>query len=184
MSERDSDGFSAKLAAVNAGLDRVTIRAKKGRLYARATCPPKPGDGNTAKQYELSLKCRATLSDLRIAKAKAQEIESQLARDRFEWGAYLRQSEKPAETCGEWVERLTQHHWEVTPQTPTKLNSWQKDYADKLAKLPTPKALTSELLHRVIVEKSKPGTRSRKGYCLAFRKLARFAGLALPGLAC
>jgi integrase len=176
MSGQGSE-FLTKLALVNNALDRVTVRAKNGRLYARATLPPKPGDGSRPKQYELSLKCRATLSDLRIAKAKAQEIESQLQRDRFDWIPYLKEIHKPAETCGEWIDRLTKDHWQVVPQTPTKLNSWQKDYGDKLCKLPPEKPLTSELLRRVIVERSQPGTRNRKGYCLAYRKLARFAGI-------
>lgn len=177
MSEQGSDEFLVRLAAVNAGLDRVTVRIKNGRLYARATLPPKPEDGARPKQYELSLKCRATLSDLRIAKAKAQEIDSQLQRDRFDWAAYLKETEKPAKTCGEWVARLTEHHWDVTPRTPTKLNSWAKDYADKLCKLPPESLLTAQLLYRVIVARSQAGSRNRKGYCLAYRKLARFAGI-------
>jgi hypothetical protein len=176
MAERVSVGFVARLEALNSGFDCVKIREKSGRLYCRATFPPKPGD-KKAQQYELSLKCRATLADLRIAKAKTQEIESLLVRGVWDWTPYLKSAELPPETCGEWVTRLTAHHWEVTPKTLTKQNSWQKDYADKLCKLPSAQLLTAELLRRVIVERSQPGTRNRKGYSLAFRKLARFAGI-------
>lgn len=176
MSERLSDEFLSKLELINSGLDRVTLRVKNGRLYCRATFPPKTGSGKP-QQYELTLKCRATLSDLRIAKAKAQEIESLLARDKWDWTPYFKGDAAPPETCGEWVLRLTQYHWQVTPKTPTKENSWQKDYADKLCKLPLGKPLVASLLQQVIVERSLPGTRNRKGYCLAYRKLAKFAGI-------
>jgi integrase len=170
-------GFDEKLAKANQQLDRVSIRARGKKLSIRGTFPPKPGDGSKPKSYEISTGKPATATGLEQVRAIAQEIESQLIRDKFDWIPFLKGKDKPAETVGEWIERFEANHWSITPQTPTKLNSYHKDYRLKLNHLPPDEPLTEELLRRVIVERSKPGTRNRKGYAMAFGKLAEFAGI-------
>jgi len=63
------------------------------------------------------------------------------------------------------------------PRNPTKENSYKKDYRERFDKLPNEKLLTGELLEQIILERSKPATRNRKGYCFAYRRLAEFAGI-------
>ena len=63
-----------------------------------------------------------------MAKAKAQEIDSQLLWGRFDWGPYLKGKQKPAKTVAEWIERYEADHWASTPRTLTKENSYQQNY--------------------------------------------------------
>jgi integrase len=168
-----------KIKEVNTALSEVSIRRKGNRLYLRATLPPKPGDGDSPRQYELSTKCNATAEGLKLSKAKAQELESLLIREKFSWLPYLKGKDKPPETVGEWVARFEAAHWEKTPRTPTKENSYHKDYRLKFLKLPEREPLRGELLKETILKLTKPSTRSRKGFCMAYRLLAEFAGISI-----
>lgn len=116
-----------------------------------------------------------------MAAAIAQEIDSLLVRDKFEWEPYLKGKQKPAATVGEWLEKFEADHWNHVQKTPTKQNSWHKDYELKFNHIPKDEPLTLELLKRVILERTEPGSRSRDGYGMAFRLLAEFA--KLPGAA-
>ena len=51
----------------NDKLSRVAIRQKKESLYLRGVFPPKTGDGDKPKQYEISLKCKANPNELKVA---------------------------------------------------------------------------------------------------------------------
>ncbi|MBE9178654.1 integrase [Oculatella sp. LEGE 06141] len=170
-------GFDERLAETNQLLSLVSIRIRGKRLSIRGTFPPKPGDGSHAKSYEISAGKPATFAGLRMAFAIAQEMESQLIKEKFDWTPYLKGKQKPSETVGEWVEKFTDHHWNNTKQTPSTLNSWHKDYELKFRHLPLDEPLSLELLKRIILERSDPGTRSRQGYAMAFRLLAEFAEL-------
>ena len=169
--------FESQLARSNRQLERVRIRIKRKRLYLRATLPPKPGDGERPKQYDLPSGCAATPAGLKIAKAKAQEIESQLVRETFSWQPWLKGKDKPPETVTEWLARLEEKHWELTPRNPTKENSWRKDYRLLLLRLPQKEPLTAEILKETILKETKPASRNRKAFCLAYRRLAEFAGI-------
>ncbi|MEB3359177.1 MAG: integrase [Synechococcales bacterium] len=122
----------------------------------------------------------ANPAGLKLAIAKAKEVDAQLVWEKFDWTPYLKDSDRPAETVGEWLEKFEADHWSKVQQTPKKLNSWHKDYELKFNHLPEDQPLTIELLRQVIEKKSSPSTRSRQGYVFAFRRLAEFAGL--PGV--
>jgi hypothetical protein len=166
-----------RIREVNGHLSEVAIRRKGSKLYLRATLPPKPGDGDRPKQYELSTKCNATLEGLKIARAKAQELESLIIREKFSWCLYLSGKSKPPETVREWVEQFEVAHWEKTPRTSTKENSYHKDYRLKFLRLPQDALLMGELLRETVLQLTEPATRSRKGFCMAYRLLAEFAGI-------
>lgn len=87
--------------------------------------------------------------------------------------------QKLAKTVGEWLEKFETDHWNHVQKSPTKLNSWHKDYELKFNHLPKDEPLTLELLKRVVLERTEPESRSRDGYGMAFRLLAEFA--ELPG---
>lgn len=169
--------FEERLEEVNNSLARVSIRQRGKKLSIRGTFPPKPGDGDRDKSYEISTGKPATPAGLKQAKGIAEEIDGLLIREKFDWKPYLKDKQKPAEIVGEWVEKFEAHHWEHVPKNPTTLNSWHKDYELKFNHLPKEEPLTIELLRRVILDRTEPGSRSRDGYGMAFRRLAEFAEL-------
>jgi HPt (histidine-containing phosphotransfer) domain-containing protein len=173
----DGMTLSERLEEINKGLKLTAIRQRGSRLSIRGTFPPKPGDGSKAKSYEIATGKPANAAGLKQAAAIAQEIESLLIRDKFDWAAYLKGNQKPAQTVGEWLIKLEAHHWSHTPKDSSKLNSWHKDYELKFNHLPQDELLSLELLQQIAVQRSKPGTRSRQGYAMAFRVLAEFAGI-------
>jgi len=166
--------FSDRLFEVNQQLESVTIRVRGRKLSIRGTFPPKPGDGNKPKSYEISTGCSATPAGLRIAKEKAREIDSLLIRERFDWRPYLKGKAKPAETVLEWVERYEADHWQKTPHTSTKENSFHKNYRLYFQRMPQDELLTIDLLKHTITKESKPATRNREFFCMAYGKLAGF----------
>lgn len=176
------------LEEVNQDLDRVKLRAKDGRIYLRALFPPKPGELE-AKRSEIATGCNATISGVRLARAKAEEINRSLVLGTFDWTPYLKgrlKPFKPPESVGEWVARYEKDHWQQTQKTPTKENSYHKNYRLVFQRLPQNEPLTIELLRESILEHTAPGSRSRKGWAMAFRRLGLFAGLdekQLRGLA-
>lgn len=175
-------GLEGKIAEINQSLAKVAVRQRGGKLSIRGTFPPKPGDGDRPKSYEISTGKPATPAGLKVAAAIAQEIDSLLIRDKFDWSPYIREKRGSSDLLiKDHIDLLRQDHWNNTPQDPSKLNSWHKDYELKFAHLPLDEPLSLELLKRVILERSRPGTRSRQGYAMAFRVLAEFAGL--PGAA-
>jgi integrase len=173
----DYSQIDSLIAKVNEQIGRVKILRRGERLYLRGRFPPKPGDGSDPKRYEISTGYRAINREVKLAEGLAREVEGLLIRERFDWTPYLKGKQKLPVTVHEWIERLETDHWSKTPQTLTKLNTWKKNYREQLDKLPQDTLLTAELLKATILERSQPGTRSRKGYCLAYRKLANFADL-------
>jgi integrase len=168
--------FGEELGKINAVLDRVQIRQKGDRVYLRATLPPKPGDGDKPKRYELSTGYRTNADGLRFAKAKALEIEGQLLREAFDWSPWLKVKEKPPETVGDWIARFEQNYWESRERSRSKLSTWQSSYQYPFSRLDSDQPLTIELLRTKIIE-TTPGTRSRQLFCFAYQSLAKFAGL-------
>ena len=169
--------ISLRLQAINQQLEKVSLRQKGGRLYVRGKAndsfPPRPGQ-QQPRRVELALHCNASMAGLKVAKAKAQEIDSQLLWGRFDWGPYLKGKQRPAKTVAEWVEKYEADHWASTPRTLTKENSYQQNYRLFFKRLPQEKILTLDLLRSEILKGSKPGTRSREFYCMAYGRLAKF----------
>ncbi|NJR37772.1 MAG: hypothetical protein HC781_01700 [Leptolyngbyaceae cyanobacterium CSU_1_4] len=171
----NSSDLADRIREANRGFERLTIRAKGGKLYVRSRhFPPKPGE-REAGRTELALECSATVSGLKVAIAKAKDIDSQLVWGRFDWKPFLKGAHKPPELVREWVERYTAWHWEKTARNPTKENSYHKNYWLYFQKLPQDKPLSIELLRDTLTKRSRAASRNRELYCMSFRKLAEFA---------
>lgn len=168
--------YTDRLASVNLRLTRVKLRVKGDRLYLRGTFPPKPG-GDRPKQAEIATGYRAIASELKLAEGFAREIEGQLIREKFDWVPFLKPSEKPPERVGEWLTRIEADWWAKKLRTDNSLDHWKTNYKAYFDKLPQEKSLTVALLKTTIEERSKPASRSRECYCLAYGLLAKFAGL-------
>lgn len=107
--------FEERLEEVNQTLSKVSIRQRGEKLSIRGTFTSKPDDGNRPKSQEISTGKPATPAGLRMTVVIAQEIDSLLVRDKFEWEPYLKGKQKPAETVGEWLEKFEAAHWNNTP---------------------------------------------------------------------
>ncbi|MBE9069597.1 hypothetical protein IQ260_23405 [Leptolyngbya cf. ectocarpi LEGE 11479] len=166
-----------RLQAINQQLEKVSVRQKGGKLYVRGKAddsfPPRPGQ-DKPRRVELALNCNASMAGLKVAKAKAQEIDSQLLWGRFDWGPYLKGKQRPAKTVAEWIDKYEADHWASTPRTLTKENSYQQNYRLFFNRLPQERVLTLDLLRTELLKGSKPGTRSREFYCMAYGRLAKF----------
>jgi integrase len=174
--------FKERINQANQGLEKVSIREKDNRLYVRGRYfPPKPGDSKGGR-YEISLGVSATPAGLKVAIAKAKDIDNALVWEKFDWEPFLKGNQKPPETVAEWVSRYETQHWQQTPRTLTKENSYHKNYRLVFNRLPQEETLTFELLKSTILTETEPGSRSRKGFAMAFRRLADFAGLDLYAL--
>ncbi|EKU97567.1 hypothetical protein Lepto7375DRAFT_6770 [Leptolyngbya sp. PCC 7375] len=70
-----------RLQAINQQLEKVSLRQKGEKLYIRGKAddsfPPRPGQYKP-RRVELALNCNASMAGLKVAKAKAQKIDSQL----------------------------------------------------------------------------------------------------------
>ena len=162
------------LSTANAQLDQCSLRARKGRIYLRSRrFPPKPGD-KQGTQYEISMGVVANPAGVKVALAKAKSIDADLMWGRFEWKGWTKGRSQFSENASAWVSLYEKNHWEITPRTTTKEATYHKNYRLYYKKLPDTEPLTLELLRRVIVERSNPGSRTRKFYCTAYGKLARF----------
>lgn len=171
--------ISERLKEINQQFSKVKLREKDGKLTIRAIFPPKSGETESHRS-ELATGCNATPAGLKIAEQKAREVDAQLLLGKFDWTPYLKgrlKRYKPAETVQEWVERYEADHWQHTERNPTKENSYHKTYRLQFKRLPQDSPLTLDLLRQTILDLTKPGSRSRKGFAMAYRKLAEFAGM-------
>lgn len=170
------DWADQELGRINPSLSRCKLYRRGNRLVVRGYFPPKPGhEGQSEKRHQLALNLTPTKAGVQAAVATAKEIDGQLILNKFDWRPWLKPHEKAPELIGEWIARLEDDHWAKTPSTPNKINSWNKDYKAIFNKLPHQERLTLETLKETILASSKPGTRARRGWCLACVRLARFA---------
>jgi integrase len=173
--EEGWERIDERIKEVNTQLERVTLRRKGGKLYIRGRFPLKPGS-QVRERHELPTGCNATPAGLKVAIAKAKEIDSLLQWDKFDWAAYQKgKTVQPVDiTIQEWVERYELAHWEQTERTPSKESSFQSCYRHYFHQLPQSECLTLELLRNTITARSGPATRSRELYCMSYGRLAEF----------
>jgi integrase len=182
MAIADIDALIAQAnSRIKAAAIRLRIYRKGSKLYLQGTLPPKPlSDKKKPHQQYISLGVSANPSGLKFAEAKAKEIDALLNLDRFEWSPWLRSAPDPNKmTIAEWLKRLETHYFESRPKTQASLNTFNKNYAMYIKRLPQDELLTSSMLRDEIVRGSPGGSRNRQLYCMAFGALAKFAGIEL-----
>ncbi|WP_190504114.1 hypothetical protein [Oscillatoria sp. FACHB-1407] len=89
--------FEERLEESHKACSKVSIRQRGEKLSIRGTFPPRPGDGERYKSYEISTDKPANPVGLKMAAAIASETDNLLIRDKFEWGPYLKGKQKPPE---------------------------------------------------------------------------------------
>jgi integrase len=154
----------------------VAVEVQGDRVRLRATLPPKPGsDKLTAYQQRISLGYHANPAGLAMAEKEARKVGALLDCKQFSWEPYLPTVLPKGETVGEWISRFTEWRSQHDPVAPV---TWQTDYSQPFNQLPGDAILTADLLVQVISQ-TKPNTRTRRRYCLAYQQLARFARIDL-----
>ena len=146
---------------------------RRGRKLAlRGSLPKKPGEGTGNKQRYIALGIHANPDGVKVAKAKAQRLESDLNMERFSWSDWENASSgAEGKTAADWAKEFG-----VIKAGTIKASSFRADYEKPLASLPA-KALTEDLLISHILGRSSPNTRKRKNDCTVFNQLAKFAGV-------
>jgi integrase len=117
---------------------------------------------------------------LKVAEAKAKEIGALLDLGRFEWKPYLkikREIEVAEKTVSDWIESFEQHYFESRPRTPSKLNTFRKNYHALLSRMPGNEVLTADLIRETVLKESAAGSRNRQLFVMAYSSLAKLAGV-------
>lgn len=168
------------LEELNTGLSRVRIIAKKNskRFYLRATLPPKPGEAKP-KQRDLPTGCENTPKGRAAAKAKAQQLESDIILERFDWRNWG--SSPPPKTIGEWCEAFEENYWLHHKKTPGREDDFKNSFLYCFESLPPDLALEKEVLRDRVLRNTEPKSCNCRRYANAYAALARFAGESWHG---
>lgn len=162
---------NGRLRAAKAG---VSIVQKCDRLYLQATLPPKPNSGKAdSYQQQIALGIYASPAGISFAEKEARKVGALLASRAFDWSLYVKKEEPDTETIANWIQKF-----EESKRQTVSITTWKTDYARPFGVLPASDQIAIDTLLRAIV-KTKPNTRQRRRFCLAFRQLAQFAGLQL-----
>lgn len=160
---------NARLKAAHLG---VVIKPIGGKLYLVATLPPKPGSTKTkAHQQRITLGLGLNGDNIERAEREARKVAGLLACKEFSWEPYLKVKSTQPQTIGDWLGRFEEEF-----RASVAAVTWQKDYANAFKKLPATQPLTVDVLKAALLE-TDPNSKTRRRCCLAFSKLARFAGL-------
>lgn len=166
---------------LKAGKTGVRVLQRGDRLYLVATLPPKPGSGKDRSfQQQISLGIRANRWGLAEAEGLALELAADLARDRFDWGDWVRarNSQPLGETCQDWLERYWRYINEsvLTGSQESKDYLWRKRYYCYLQRLPMAEKLTTEAVITALSYYS-PSSRSRQVAAAVLDKFAKWCGV-------
>ena len=152
----------------NAQLTKVKILQTGSSLKVQGTFPPKQGHGYKPRQYQISLGLKATKDNLKIAIAKAKEIESKLILEKWQWP-----EESEGLIFGEAIKKYTEHYWQSHKPTTNRKYSYSYNQELVYKYFPQDEPFTEKLLIDVI--KSTPvSSYKRKHLIDNIRPVARF----------
>ncbi|NCR36158.1 MAG: integrase [Microcystis aeruginosa S11-05] len=152
----------------------VALEIRGKRLYLRGTFPPKPGK-SAYSQQRISLGVYANSDGLDFAESEAKIIGGLLAQNKFDWAHFLAEEIPPVCLVGYWIDRLENNYFSTHQRNPTSEQTWKIDYYQPLAKLPQDQQLSKELLEQALFSETRPNTRSRRRYALAYALLSDLA---------
>lgn len=152
----------------------VALEIRGERIYLRGTFPPKPGKSGYSQQ-RISLGVYANSEGLNFAESEAKIIGGLLAQNKFDWSGFLAVEKNPVYLVSHWVSRLENDYFTTHERTPTSEQTWKIDYYQPLMKLPQDQQLSKEILEKTLLSETKPNTRSRRRYALAYALLSDLA---------
>jgi integrase len=154
----------------------VTVEMRGDRLSLRGTFPPKPGETGPPRQQRITLNAYANSTGLEHAEAEAKIVGGLLAQHKFDWSPYLTTKARP-QSIADWIGQLEQDYFSERERNDTILETWRNDYLQPFKRLPGEMLLSEEILKTALHE-TKPNSRTRRRYALAYAKLADLAGLS------
>jgi integrase len=155
----------------------VAIERRGDRLSLRAILPPKSGESGTPKQQRISLGILESKEGLQFAENEAKIIGGLLAQGRFDWNSYLKIDNPLDRKISHWIEKFKDQYFSEREQNPTTLETWHHEYWKPLSRLAGDQPLTEKYLKDTLLQWTKPSTRSRRRYALAYAKIADCAGI-------
>lgn len=162
----------------NRQLFKIKLRIKPGRntISLRGVFPPKPGDGKKCKRYEIGTGLPPTPEGVRIAKARAKQLEAELLLEKFSWDNYLCEERKAEPTVEEWLCRFERAYWQKYERTINRIDNFQTDYLRPFSFLPPSQSLSEKLLRKTL-SSFPPESRERLRCYHAYNALVKFAKL-------
>ncbi|WP_375494411.1 site-specific integrase [uncultured Nostoc sp.] len=156
----------------------INIEKIGGRLYLRATLPPKPQSlKDDWHQQKINITV-ANLDGVKLAEKEGKLIRLRLDTKTFDWNDYLK-SELPnnkVKTIGELIQEFEKDYFERRQRNFKTESTWKIEYQAVFKTLPQHEILNTEVLKQAILT-TTPDTRTRKRFCLTLRLLAKFADL-------
>lgn len=155
----------------------------------QGTFPCKPGDvgknGSPNKQYTISLRLPAHDNGLKMAEAKAKELDALVTTNHFKWTPELlgKQAQKLAvpeasntvKHVDELIEEFEKEFWKTRDRKNRKdITNWQKNYLKYFKRFPSNVPLSNKVLIQVI-ETSRPNTPTRKQMIEVLKRFCKFA---------
>lgn len=171
-------------------LDKVKIKLKltsPNAIGLQGTFPCKPGDvgknGSPNKQYILSLGYGANDNGIKLAIAKARDLDIQLSAKAFNWTTDLlgkeaqkiaQEETQPEKLIRDLIEEFEKEYW----KTRSKNRQTSRTLGiclDHLKKLPYDKPLSAQLLIQAM-ETTKPQSRYRQNLLWQLKRFCKFCG--------
>lgn len=166
------------LTQINETLKRVKIQVRGDRLSLVATLPAKDGSGKN-KQHRISTGLPNNLDGLRVAKARAQRLESDLNLEKFKWSDWADLPDDGGILVKDALKKFEAWYWETRGKTVGREEAFRENYLRFLKKLPENKAVTTQLLRDALIV-YPADTFYRKRAHLALGFFARYLKVPLP----
>ena len=161
-----------RLEKESSAYSKVSIWQNGGSYALKASLPPKSGSGKWKQQW-IGIGCKVGKPGLKVAKAKAAKLESDLLMSQFTWDEWRRSAKSDETTTSkEWVKKFLE--WKAETVNATTLYN---DYEVYTRFLEADQPLTPEFLLKTCREISPPNSRARKACVLTFSQLGEFAKL-------
>ena len=174
----------SEIAKINEGLTKVRLMRRGGSLSLRATLPKKGKvAGNAQQTVPLGIKLNSSQppkvkSTIRnIARQKAMELEIQILQGSFDWSKWSKVDageEDDQQLAGYWIDRAF-----ASKANEVSVETLANAYKQPFSLLPRDLPITEETIISVVESNSAPKTRTRRGLCLAYAFLAKFAGVPI-----
>lgn len=147
-----------------------------GRLYLRATLPPKPKSIKIDWHQQRISIAPANTEGVKLAEKEAKKLRDRLNSKNFDWADYMDSAPNLALTIGQWIEDFEKDYFQRRAKNFKSQSTWKVEYVSVFKVLDSSCHLTSEILKTAILS-TTPDTRTRKRFCLTLGALANFAGI-------
>jgi len=169
--------LTEELIKINLRLSKIKLRIKNNRVYLRGTLPPKPNEGVLPRQYELSTGLAANPQGLKIALARAQEIESRLVLNQFSWGDYLQNGILGTKPASQWIAEFEEHYWLTHQKNIKREYVYGISYGNAFSRLAPDEPLSEKAIIPIISAYQVDAPR-RDMLLNYYIQLFKFAGIA------